>query len=273
MNEEHPYLAKTPDGGLYWGPLTPGRLIKRYKRFLADVLLEDGQVITAHTANTGRMLGCSEPGRPVWLSRHDRPGRKHPFSLEMIEMPTAPQWDRTPTLRPRCPGDSAELGLNSCPTVLVGVNTMVPNRLAAAAAEAGLLMEVAGPATVEREVTVGHSRLDLRLTDGRARQIMVEVKNCTLAEEGVAYFPDAVTDRGAKHLDELAALSRNGIRAAILILVQRGDADKFSPADHIDPEWGRRLRSAVAEGVEIWPYRANLSLESITLGPALPVAL
>ena len=245
VTEDRPYLSPAPDGGLYWGPLTPGRLIKRYKRFLADVELADGSLITAHTANTGRMLGCSEPGRAVWLSRHDRPGRKYPFEFELIEMPTA----------------------------LIGINTMVPNRLVAAAAMAGRLAEVPEPAQVEREVVVGRSRLDLALTDRNGRRIMVEVKNCTLAEAGTAYFPDAVTDRGAKHLDELAVLRRQGLRAAVFILVQRADAESFSPADHIDPEWGRRLRAAVAEGVEIWAYRADLTLETITLGQALPVTL
>ncbi|MDR0881435.1 MAG: DNA/RNA nuclease SfsA [Candidatus Adiutrix sp.] len=239
------YLTPTPDGGLCWGPLVSGHLVRRYQRFLADVEIA-GQVVTAHTPNTGRMTGCSEPGRPVWLSRQDRPGRKYPLTLEMIEMPGA----------------------------LVGVNTMVPNRLAAAAARAGRLAELTGPAAlVENEVTIGHSRLDLRLTDPSGQTVMVEVKNCTLAEQGVAYFPDAVTARGAKHLDELASLAQAGQRAALLILVQRVDAARFRPADQIDPEWGRRLRAAAGQGMEIWAYRADLSLEKISLGPALPVEL
>lgn len=242
--ETPPYLSPTPAGGLNWGPLVQGRLVRRYKRFLADVDLE-GELITAHTPNTGRMIGCSEPGRPVWLSRHEGGGRKYPYTLEMVEMPTA----------------------------LVGVNTMVPNRLVAAAARSGLLAELEGPARVETEVTSGTSRLDLRLTEPSGRQVMVEVKNCTLAEGGVAYFPDAVTTRGGKHVDELAALARRGVRAAVFILVQRADADRFQPADHIDPEWGRRLRAAVAEGVEVWAYRADLNLKTISLGPRLPVVL
>jgi sugar fermentation stimulation protein A len=237
-----PYLAPTPQGGLAWGPLAEGRLVRRYKRFLADVEI-DGRVVTAHTPNTGRMIGCSEPGRTVWLSRHDNPGRKYPLTLEMIAMPTA----------------------------LVGVNTLVPNRLAAEAARQGLLRELSGPARVETEVASGRSRLDLRLTGPDGATVMVEVKNCTLAENGTAYFPDAVTARGAKHLEELASLVRAGSRAAIFILVQRADADRFSPADHIDPEWGRRLRLAMAAGVEVWTYRADLTLTEITLGPSLPV--
>lgn len=243
-DETASYLSPNPEGGLNWGPLIQGRLVRRYKRFLADVEL-GGELITAHTPNTGRMIGCSEPGRPVWLSRHEGGGRKYPYTLEMIEMPEA----------------------------LVGVNTMVPNRLVAAAARNGLLAELAGPVKVEAEVTSGASRLDLRLTEASGRQTMVEIKNCTLAEQGIAYFPDAVTARGGKHVEELAALARSRVRAAVFILVQRADADHFKPADHIDPEWGRRLRAAVAEGVEVWAYRADLNLKTIKLGARLPVVL
>lgn len=245
MTDSEPtYLSPTPEGGLAWGPLVEGRLVRRYKRFLADVEI-GGQVVTAHTPNTGHMIGCSEPGRPVWLSRHESPSRKYPLTLEMIAMPTA----------------------------LVGVNTQVPNRLLAEAARRGLLREIEGPARVETEVVSGHSRLDLRLTKADGTVIMVEVKNCTLAENGTAYFPDAVTARGAKHLEELAALVRAGFRAALIVLVQRADAERFSPADHIDPAWGRQLRLALKGGVEIWVYRADLTLAHVSLGPGLPVAL
>ncbi len=245
MPKPHSYLSPAPGGGLYWGPLIGGRLINRYKRFLADVEI-DGRVVTAHTPNTGRMIGCSEPGRAVWLSRHESQTRKYPLTLEMIRMPGS----------------------------LVGVNTMVPNRLVAQAAAEGLLAELDGPAAlVEKEIKVGNSRLDLRLTDRVGRAIWVEVKHCTLAEKNAAYFPDAVTARGTKHLDELAAVVKNGQRAAVFILVQRADAGVFSPADHIDPHWGRRLRQAVESGVEIWAYRADLNLEKIALGPPLPVVL
>ena len=240
-----PYLAETPGGALNWGPLTPGILRRRYKRFLAEVELADGRLVTAHTANTGRMTGCAEPGRPVWLSHHPRPARRLPYTWEMIQMPSA----------------------------LVGINTQVPNRLAALAAKAGLLAELDGPAAVETEVKSGASRLDLRLTDRLGRPVLVEVKNSTLAEGGTAYFPDAVTARGARHLDELAARARAGERAALFIVVQRGDAERFSPADHIDPEWGRRLRAALDQGVEVWVYRAELTLQTVGLGSRLPLAL
>ena len=239
------YLAETPEKTLSWGPLTAGILVRRYQRFLAEVELPNGSRVTAHTANTGRMTGCAEPGRPVWLSHHPKPARRLPFTWEMIKMPTA----------------------------LVGINTQVPNRLAALAARAGLLAELDGPAEVKTEVLRGKSRLDLRLIDRQGRSILVEVKNSTLAEGGTAYFPDAVTARGARHLDELAALARAGERAALMVVVQRGDAERFSPADHIDPEWGQKLRAALDQGVEIWIYRAELTLKAVTLGPKLPLIL
>ncbi|MDR2935344.1 MAG: DNA/RNA nuclease SfsA [Candidatus Adiutrix sp.] len=239
------YLAETPAGSLSWGPLTPGILLRRHKRFLAEVELADGRLITAHTANTGRMTGCAEPGRPVWLSHHPSASRRLPYTWEMILMPTA----------------------------LVGINPQPPNRLAALAARAGLLAEMDGPARVETEVKCGASRLDLRLTDRLGRTVLVEAKNSTLAEDGTAYFPDAVTARGARHLDELAARARAGERTALLVIVQRGDAERFSPADHIDPEWGRRLRAALDQGMEAWIYRAELTLETIGLGSRLPLML
>ena len=239
------YLAETTDGTLSWGPLTSGILKRRYKRFLAEVELDDGRLVTAHTANTGRMTGCSEPGRPVWLSPQAAPSRRLPFTWEMIRMPTT----------------------------LVGINTRVPNLLAAQAARAGLLAELNGPAEVETEVPIGASRLDLRLTDRKGGPVLVEVKNSTLAEDGTAYFPDAVTARGARHLDELAALAREGRRAALMVVVQRGDAERFRPADRIDPEWGRKLRAAVDQGVEVWIYRAELTLQAVALGPRLPLVL
>jgi sugar fermentation stimulation protein A len=240
------YLAPAPDGGLFWGPLTEGRLLRRYKRFLADVELAGGEIVTAHTANTGRMTGCSEPGRRVWLSPHPDGKRRHLYTLEMIEMPTA----------------------------LVGVNTMLPNRLVAAAALAGAISDIKAPvARLEREVKIGQSRLDLRLTDASGEVIVIEVKNCTLAENNAALFPDAVTARGSRHLEELAALARAGQRAVVFIVVQRGDAASFSPADSIDPEWGRRLRAALAQGVEIWAWQADLRLDGVSLARKLPVIL
>lgn len=240
------YLAPLPGGGLAWGPLTEGVLVRRYKRFLADVLLPDGRTITAHTANTGSMRGCSEPGRPVWLSWHgDRPGRKYPYSLEMIRMPGG----------------------------LVGINTGIPNRLVRAAALAGVIPEFGRVARAKSEVAFGASRLDLRLTGEDGATTLVEIKNCSLAEDRTALFPDAVTERGRKHLGELAALAESGVRAVLFLLVQRADADRFRPADHIDPLWGKALRAAAGKGVEAIAYRADLDLAGIRMGSRLPVEL
>lgn len=242
-NVTPPYLGPTSTGGLYWGALREGRLVRRYQRFLADVELPDGTCLTAHTANTGSMLGCSEPGRRVWLSHHGQLSRKHAYTLEMIEMPTA----------------------------LVGVNTGIPNKLVKTAILAKRIAELSRVTQVTAEVRHGDSRLDLLVKTGDARDVFIEIKNCTLAEEGTAYFPDAVTARGTKHLEELAKIVRGGGRAVIFIVVQRGDAERFSPADHIDPEWGRVFRQVTGEGVEAWVYRAALNLKMIDIGIRLPV--
>ena len=245
MKSDPSYLSPTPNGSLLWGDLTEGVLIRRYKRFLADVELSDGQVITAHTANTGAMTGCSEPGRPVWLSPHDAPGRKYKYTLEMIRMPDA----------------------------LVGVNTAVPNRLVKAAILAGAVPELRGYNKVRSEVRHGDSRLDLFLEGPGKVDAFVEIKNCTLVESGTALFPDAATVRGARHLEELARIVQGGGRAVVFVLVQRGDAERFAPADHIDPVWGNLLRQVTAKGVELLSYRADLSTRQIAIGTRLPTIL
>lgn len=239
------YLAPAADGGLRWGPLVEGTLLRRYKRFLADVELVNGETVTAHTANTGTMLGCSEPGRPVWLSHHDVPTRKLKYTLEMIAMPTA----------------------------VVGVNTGVPNKLVRTSVLAGRVPELPLPEVARPEVTRGDSRLDLLLSDPGRPDTLVEIKNCSLVEDGTALFPDAVTARGAKHLGELADIAAGGERAVLFIVVQRGDAFRFSPADRIDPEWGRVLRRAMEAGVELLVYRAAVDLDGIRLDRRLPVVL
>ena len=229
-----------------WPPLTPGRLIRRYKRFLADVRLDSGETVTAHCPNSGRMIGCAEPGRPVYLSFHESPKRKLRYTWELIDMPPS----------------------------LVGVNTLVPNRLLALAAANGMVPEFQGGVTVQTEVVVApHTRLDLCLTDTQGRQTFVEVKNCTLVEEGRALFPDAVTVRGRKHLESLVELRRQGHRAVILYLVQRMDAECFSPADRIDPDYGRTLRQVLDKGVKALVYDAAIDLEGITLNRGLPLVL
>lgn len=239
------YLSPDGNGGLFWGKLFEGVLLRRYKRFLADVRLINGESIVAHTANTGSMLGCNQPGRTVWLSRHDAETRKHPYTWEMIDMPAS----------------------------RVGINTGVPNRLVKAAALAGRIPEFPVSATVCSEVPLGKSRLDLMLRAEEQPDMYVEIKNCSLAEEGVALFPDAVTARGAKHLEELAGIASRGCRAVLFVLAQRSDVARFKPADRIDPHWGRMLRRAIDAGVELLAYRADLTLEGVTIGERLAVDL
>src|SRR6056297_1919109 len=229
-----------------WPAFYAGTLLRRYKRFLADVELDSGVQVTAHCPNSGSMTGCSEPGRPVYLSHHDNPKRKLAYTWELIDMPAS----------------------------LVGVNTLVPNRLVAAAIRAGLVPALSGYAEVRPEVRAGaRSRLDLLLTDTAGARCYVEIKNCTLVAEGAACFPDAVTTRGRQHLLELQELVAAGNRCVMFFLIQRMDAKTFGPADHIDPAYGRQLRRAVAAGVEVLAYDTIIDLEKIALGRPLPCRL
>jgi len=224
--------------GLPWPELFSGTLVKRYKRFLADVRLDDGSLVTAHCPNSGTMKACAEPGRPVYLSFHDNPKRKLKYTWEIIDMPDS----------------------------LVGVNTMVPNRLVKQAIGDGLVRELKGYDRVVAEVKTGvGSRLDFLLEKDDGKNCFVEVKNCTLVEDGVARFPDAVTTRGRKHLVELQRLITEGNRGVMFFLVQRMDADAFSPADHIDPAYGQELRKAHRNGVEILVYDVSIDLKHIRL--------
>ncbi len=241
-----PNPTEIDDPGLAWPALSRGRLVKRYKRFLADVQLDDGTLVTAHCANSGRMTTCSQPGRPVYLSCHDNPRRKHKYTWELIRMPNA--W--------------------------VGVNTLVPNRLVAQTIENGNVPKLNGYDRVAREVRVdSHSRLDLRLSGKGRRDCYIEVKNCTLVENGLAMFPDAPTARGQKHLAVLEQLKAKHARAVIFFLVQRTDAQLFQPADQIDPKYGRLLRRAAEAGVEVMAYDVRIDLKRIALNRALPVRL
>jgi len=226
-------------------PLIEGRLLRRYKRFLADMELDSGERITAHTSNTGSMLGCAEPGSRVWLSRSENAKRKYPLSWEIVE---------------------ANGG------TLVGINTALPGRLVREAIEAGIIGELQGYARIRAEVPFGveNSRVDLLLERDGAR-CYVELKNVTAIDGGAAIFPDAVTRRGAKHLRELVAMAADGHRAVIFYCVQRGDASEVRPADAIDPDYGRALRAALAAGVEAIAYRAAVTPAGITLEASLPV--
>ncbi len=226
-------------------PLFPGTLIRRYKRFLADIELENGETVTAHCPNSGSMKGCSAPGNRVLLSRSDKPGRKYPYTWELVKVNGL--W--------------------------AGINTGLPNRLAGEAIKQGIVKELDGYDSVRPEVRYGKdSRIDLLLSGGKG-VCYVEVKNVTLVEGGVALFPDAQTARGRKHLQELMQEVRNGNRGVIFFVVQRADAYALAPADQIDPEYGRLLRMAVESGVEAMAYQAHVDPEEIYLERSLPVLL
>ena len=241
----HVGIQRDREFTIRWPRLIRGVLLKRYQRFKADVKLKNGHVVTAHCPNSGSMMGCSEPGRPVHLSRHNNPGRQLKYTWEMIEMPTS----------------------------LVGVNTMVPNRLGKEAIINKEVEALSGYRKVRNEVRYGkNSRIDLLLERGRER-CFVEIKNCTLVEDGVAYFPDAVTTRGLKHLVELQHQILEGDRCVMFYLVQRMDANLFRPAYHIDLDYGRELRKAEKNGVEIMVYDVVLNLEGISLNQQLPYEL
>jgi sugar fermentation stimulation protein A len=224
-------------------PLLPGRLIKRYKRFLADITLADGTTITVHCPNSGSMKGCATPGSRVFVSRSSNPGRKYPYTWELVE--SEGFW--------------------------AGINTGLPNRLVREAIEDGTVTELQGYETIRPEVAYGeHSRIDL-LLQGKQGRCFVEVKNVTLVENSLALFPDAVTTRGQKHLNELMRVVREGDRGVIFFTVQRGDGHSLSPADTIDPEYGRLLRMALLNGVEALAYRATVEPGCIRLTERIPV--
>jgi sugar fermentation stimulation protein A len=226
-----------------------GRLLRRYKRFFADVETDDGRTLTVHCPNPGSMLGCDTPGAAVRCSQSDAPHRKLRHTLEMVRSGR----------------------------VWVGLHTGRANPLAARALAAGLPRELAGYREVRREVAVaGGSRLDFRL-DGRPRDrrpAFLEVKSVTLAGGGgLALFPDSVTERGRRHLETLARLRRQGARAALLFLVQRGDCDRVAPADAIDPAYGEALRRAARAGVELFALGARVTAREVRVERSLPVLL
>ncbi len=229
--------------GLVWPELVFGTLIKRYKRFLADVKLDSGEIVTAHCPNTGSMQACCEPGRTVYLSVHDNPKRKLKYTWEMISMPTS----------------------------MVGVNTLVPNRLVFKSIQDGLVDELNGYERIDREVKTGNrSRIDLMLANNERDRCYVEIKNCTLVSDGEALFPDAVTARGLKHITELQRLVSEGYRSVMFYFIQRMDAQIFRPADHIDPDYGAGLRKAVKKGVEVMAYDVAIDTAGIRLNRRIP---
>ncbi len=223
-------------------PQLRGLLLKRYKRFLADIELPDGRVVTAHTPNTGSMQQCAVPGHAVLLSQSNNPKRKLPYTLELIQVNH--RWVDTNTQRAN---RVVEEGLR---------NAMVP----------GLTGYDVFP-----EYRFGESRLDFMLESAESK-VLLEVKNVTLLDScGRACFPDAVTTRGQKHLRELMTASAQGWRTVIFFLVQRSEAEAFTPADHIDVEYGKLLRQAIDAGVEAVAMRTSVSEHEVVLDCCLPV--
>ncbi|TCD20631.1 DNA/RNA nuclease SfsA [Pseudomonas sp. IC_126] len=230
-------------------PLETGRLVRRYKRFLADIVTDAGEHLCIHCPNTGSMLNCMGEGARVWFQRSSDPKRKLPGTWELVETPQ---------------------GRLAC------VNTARANRLVEEALLAGVIDELAGFTALRREVAYGieNSRVDFRL-DYPTGPAFVEVKSVTLGfgDTAVAAFPDAVTTRGARHLRELAALARDGIRAVQLYCVNLSGIEAVRPASEIDPLYAAALRDAVAAGVEVLAYGVELSPEEIRLSRRLPVIL
>ncbi len=226
-------------------PLIKGTLLKRYKRFLSDVRLDTGTVVTAFTPNTGSMMGCSDPESPVRLSFHDNPNRTYPHTLELVYANNT--W--------------------------VGVNTNYPNLLVREAIEQDVIPELRGYDTIRPEVRYGvNSRIDLLLSRTEEK-CYVEVKNVTLVRNGVAAFPDAVTARGARHLRELVAEVEKGNRGVMFYLVQRGDGTVFRPAEDIDPFYVRTLCHALGKGVEMLAYQARVNEKEIAVRRKLPIEI
>jgi sugar fermentation stimulation protein A len=230
-------------------PLTPATLIRRYKRFLADVTLGSGEEITAHVANPGAMTGLAAPGSRVWLSKSDNAKRKLPYSWELAETDfgTGPE--------------------------LVGVNTGLPNQLVAEALAAQAIPDLAGYDSLRREVKYGkNSRVDFLLESNSHPPCYVEVKNVHLMRAGgLAEFPACVTARGAKHLDELAAVAAGGARAVMLFVIQIGSTERFSLARDIDPAYGAAFDRARDKGVMAIAQKCAISREGIEVADRVPI--
>lgn len=221
--------------------LVHGTLIRRYKRFLADIKLDDGTEVIAHCTNSGSMKSCLEDGAEVYLTPVNDPKRKTKFTWEMIKLN----------------GD------------WVGINTALPNKLAFESISAGLIPELQGYSFVKREVKFGDSRFDV-YAENEQEKCFVEVKNVSMKEGRYALFPDAVTTRGQKHLKTLMEVKAQGIRAVMLYIIQRGDVDIFAPAKEIDPDYAIALKKALAAGVEVIPMQVKVTPQSVVLFRKLP---
>jgi len=216
--------------------LVKGKLVRRYKRFLADVELEDGTIAIAHCTNSGSMKTCIEEGAPVYLSPATDPKRKTKFTWEMIYINNS--W--------------------------IGVNTIIPNQLAFDAIVAGEIEKLKGYTFVKREVKFGDSRFDI-YAENKNEKCFVEVKNVTMKVGNYALFPDAVTTRGRKHLETLIEVKKSGIRAVMLYVIQRMDVDIFGTAKDIDPEYAKSLKRAIDNDVEVIAIQAMVSPDGIQI--------
>jgi sugar fermentation stimulation protein A len=228
-------------------PLIPARLVKRYKRFLTDAVLASGEPITAVCPNTGSLMGCAMPGSPIWLSQSSSPTRKYAHTWELVEV---------------------------APHTIVGINTQIANRLVEEAIKESVIAPLQGYGSISREVRYGseNSRIDFLLGGSSEPPCFVEVKNVTAAvSNGVALFPDAVSERASKHLRELMLEVKRGNRAVLVFCVQRADVSEVRPADEIDPVYGATLREAIAQGVVALAYQAEISPLEIRLARGIPV--
>lgn len=229
--------------------LHEGKLIRRYKRFLADVELNDGRQVTAFVPNTGSLLGLNQPGIPVWLAKSANQKRKHQFTLMLVKPSRA----------------------------YVCVDTGMPNRVVASAAQRQQLPALAGYHNYASEVVFcSGTRFDMYLSGHQSLQLpdaWVEIKSVTMVRDRRAEFPDAVTTRGQKHLAQLASAVKAGQRGIQVYFIQRTDCDVFCPADDIDPEYGSLLREVYSFGVEVVAVRAKITKHQITLGRPVPILL
>jgi sugar fermentation stimulation protein A len=230
-------------------PLLRGTLIQRYKRFLADIQLADGSVVTATCPNTGSLLGLASPGSTVWLSESAAPTRKYRHTWELVE---------------------ADLGRGA---VLVGINTGHPNNLVAEAIAAGRVHRLKRYADLKREQKYGrNSRIDILLHDPKRGYCYVEVKNVHLSRRhGLAEFPDSITERGTKHLSEMSDMVNAGSRAVMVFLIQRGDVNKFSLARDIDARYGQAFDRAMTAGVEAMALRCRVTQQAIEIEKTIPI--
>lgn len=227
--------------------LVPARLIRRYKRFLFDAILDSGEEITGFCPNTGSMRGLTAPGSRIWLSQHDSPSRKYRHGFELIEA------DNT----------------------LVGVNTALPNKLAQEAIKAGLVSDLARYESLRTEQRYGeNSRIDLLLSAPNRADCYVEVKNVHfIREKGLAEFPDSVTARGAKHLQELAKLAQQGKRAVMLYIIQREDCEALAICGDLDPAYGTAFTAALQQGVEAYAVKCAITPTAIVPKVSVPMRL